>query len=171
VGKRKPLAPECPGCKTVARLTSGKEIYRNREDLADKPIYVCESCGAYVGCHPGTTRPLGTPAGPELRRARSMLHDQRIDPIWRSAASFYGPSPNLPPPKPGLLQSVARNRVYGFLADRLGISAAESHTGMFDIETCRLAWRALEGVSYAEVREWAHAKKIAAVAASQMEPA
>ena len=28
------------------------------------PIYLCIICGAYVGCHPGSTRPPGDAGGP-----------------------------------------------------------------------------------------------------------
>jgi hypothetical protein len=52
-------ASVCPTCRTAARLTSGAEVYPARRDLA-KAIWKCDVCpDSYVGCHPGSTAPLG----------------------------------------------------------------------------------------------------------------
>ncbi len=145
------LAPTC--CGIPARLTTGVEIYPNRPDLSQKRFYKCDRCGGYCGCHAGTTRSLGTPAGPELRRARSMLHDNMIDPIWKSAVASGGYAPENEEAA-AKIRSAARGRVYAYLAHRLGIARKVCHTGMFSIEQCRAAWMALRGVSYPEIRAW-----------------
>jgi zinc-finger-containing domain len=156
-------APLC--CGQPARLTTGREIYPHNHGLADRHFYKCAACGAYVGCHKGTKRALGIPAGPELRNARQLLHDRRLDPIWKAADQlpdydFRGD------PDAGLarhrVRQTARKRVYAFLADRLEIPREDCHTAAFDLETCRRAWRALAGVTYAEVREWWKAREAAA---------
>ncbi|PZU95512.1 MAG: hypothetical protein DI527_00455 [Chelatococcus sp.] len=149
-------APVCPTCRLIARLTDGSQVYSNRPDLAEKPVWLCDGCGGFVGCHPGTTKPLGTPAGPELRRARALLHDRMIDPLWKLAdvCGEYEPEDQAAALK---IRQAARSRVYSYLADRLGKSGKETHTGLFDLATCRRAWRVLQGRTYADIRAWAKA--------------
>ena len=153
------IAPKCGECGTIARLTTGRAIYRNRPDLYAKPIWICDDlCGAYVTCHPGTNVPLGTPARAELRRARQVLHKNMIDALWKTA-HLSGAYVDVSNPK--RIQRHARVRVYEFLADRLGIEREACHVGLFDLETCRRAWRSLNGVTYLEVRAWAKGRRAA----------
>jgi hypothetical protein len=151
-------APICPTCSRAARRTSGREVYPHRPDLADKPIWRCDRCGGYVGCHPGGTKPLGTPANAELRKARSLLHERLLDPLWKTADRCGEYAPESERARQAIRRR-ARTRVYAFLADRLRLSAADCHTGMFDLETCRRAWRVLQGVTYSEIRAWARAEE------------
>ena len=49
-------------------------------------VWVCSNypkCDAYVGCHEGTTLPLGRPANARLRTLKAEAHKQ-FDPIWKS---------------------------------------------------------------------------------------
>lgn len=140
-------APHCATCSRDCELTTGFEIYPRRADLASKPIWICRGCSARVGCHPGTTNALGTPANEQVRRARSMLHDQRLDPLWRDAPRSFGPN------------GQRRKRVYRYLGEQLGIPYESVHVGSFDLETCRRAWLALHGVTYQQVHEWREAQK------------
>lgn len=80
----------CCGCNATvqARLTNGAEIYPHRFDLDDIPMWVCDACKNYVGCHHKTkhpTDPLGIIPTPELRNARKHIH-RLIDPVWRNGA-------------------------------------------------------------------------------------
>ena len=85
--------------------------------------------------------PLGTPANAELRRARGMLHN-RLDPLWKAA--------------PKKQRRTARRRAYRILRRALGTTAEATHVGMFDLETCRAAWRALDGMTPARVMSEGH---------------
>ena len=76
--------------------------------------YLCKPCGAYVGCHNNTRKPLGTLANAELREWRKKVH-AKIDPIWRS-------------------RRMSRKQVYYLLTRRLGV---QYHTGEADIEMCK----------------------------------
>lgn len=149
-------APRCTHCSSESELTDGVEIHPHRDDLHRKSYWVCRPCGAHVGCHGETTHPLGRPANAELRRARRLLHNEMLDPLWKTAdqCDAYAPEDERARQK---IRRRARERVYEFLADRLGITRAETHTGLFDLETCRRAWRVLRGIRYDEVRTWAHA--------------
>ena len=95
----------CCGCgETVeARLTSGKEIYPNRPDLKHIPIWKCDVCGNYVGCHRKTknpVRPLGCIPTKNIRNARKRIH-KLLDPLWGSG-------------------KIKRRTIYKKLSDKLG---------------------------------------------------
>src|SRR5690606_32085616 len=96
--------------------TDGTEIYPHRPDLSAKKCYLCRPCDAYVGCHPGTTRPLGTPANASLRRARRAAHDA-FDATWRGG-------------------KMSRTMAYRWLCGELGIAAEDCHIGLFDEAMC-----------------------------------
>lgn len=103
-------------CDRYAERVTGKVIYPHRRDLWNRDFWLCRECNAYVGCHPGTITPLGTLAGPELRKARGRAHDA-FDPLWKAGQT-------------------SRDEAYQWLASELGISKANCHIGMFDLETC-----------------------------------
>ena len=113
--------PICPYCGAPSQLTTGAHVYPHRPDLASKRFYECRPCGAYVGCHPGTERPLGRLANAELRRWKQRVHSV-FDPFWKLDR-----------------RSHARSLAYARLARDMGIPREECHTGMFDIDRCRHA--------------------------------
>ncbi len=112
----------CPYCDRDAALVSGRSIYPHRPDLFNRYFYLCDPCGAYVGCHRPSkkygvgTVPLGRLANAELRRFKSRAHEA-FDPLWKSNGR-------------------KRNDVYRWLAERMGITRNECHIGMFDIAQC-----------------------------------
>ena len=139
-------------------LTNGAAIYPHRPDLKKKAIWECKPCGAYVGCHPNSTDPLGYPANGELRRARSYTH-RVLDPLWRNAhQAGYGIDPD---DRRALkaIRRTGRTRVYEWLAHHMGLSRANCHVGMFDIHQCRTAYRLLKPLTPRDVREWAKARR------------
>lgn len=87
-------------CSCALALVTGQRIYPHREDLHHLRFWECPSCGRYVGCHPGTTKPLGRPADEETRRARSAAH-AAFDPLWRRGG-------------------MTRREAYRWLADAMG---------------------------------------------------
>lgn len=117
-------APICPYCTAPARRVTGKTVYRRKPELADKIIWLCAPCDAWVGCHPGSDRPLGRLANAELRRAKMAAH-AAFDPIWRRHMA-----------RDGVAKKVARNRAYAWLAHAIGIDRERCHIGMMDIATC-----------------------------------
>jgi hypothetical protein len=128
-------APFCPMCARISRLTTGSEVYPHRPDLRATHYYKCDGCGGSVGVHKGTLRPLGTPATAELRRARSLLHDELLDPLWKGGA-------------------VSRSIVYAYLAQHMGLSTKKMHVGMFNLVQCREAWKILKGKKAADIQAW-----------------
>jgi len=119
------LAPICPYCGTFSKLVTGQRIYPHRQDLFDMQFYLCAPCDAYVGCHEGTTNPLGRLADVALRRAKNRAH-AAFDPLWISG-------------------KMKRQSAYKWLAKQLDIDAADCHIGMFDVEMCEKVVRACQG--------------------------
>lgn len=105
-------APRC-ACGNAAVLTSGEEVYPHRHDLWARSFWLCRPCHAYVGCHPGTDRPLGNLAGPALRLARMRAHGA-LDPLWKHGR-------------------MSRNKVYKQLSRKLG---REVHVGQSNEAQC-----------------------------------
>lgn len=119
---------KCAECGSVALLVTGCHIYPHRPDLYSKYFYLCE-CGAYVGCHSGTTKALGTPCGPSTRKARMKAHEA-FDPLWKGGY-------------------LSRSAAYKKLARLLEIESAKCHIGMMSEEKAGLvpvaATKILEG--------------------------
>jgi len=107
---------KCPYCKQPARLAKGSEVYPHIPKLADSWYFLCEDCYAYVGCHRGTKKALGTPANAELRAKRSKTH-RLFDRLWKG-------------------KKVSRRRAYKNLANYLEIELDYCHIGMFDSDRC-----------------------------------
>lgn len=110
------MTPICPYCGRASEVTTGAIIYHGRPDLAAKKIFACFPCGAWVGCHENSGKPLGRLADAALRRAKMQAH-QALDPLWHGTKR--------------------RAAVYRWLAGELGIDPRDCHIGMFDIETCQ----------------------------------
>lgn len=102
-------------------------IYPHRPDLAHKKFYSCVPCGAWVGCHPSTEKPLGRLANTELRQAKMDAHNA-FDPFWKSNG-FHG-------------QKLKRSAAYKWLAQRLGVE--HIHIGECDVEMCHRVVEACE---------------------------
>lgn len=137
----------CPYCHGPALLVDSAAIYPHSYG----PIYLCRPCDAYVGVHPGTTKPLGTLANRPLRVARMKTHAV-LDPLWKDAWKLY---PKLDLKGMATVRRTARTRTYAWLADELGIEAKNCHIGMFDQATCIYAQLACGRMTPAMIREWA----------------
>lgn len=89
--------------------------------------YKCDDCNASVGCHPGTNKPLGTMAKPQLRQLRKEAHHY-FDALWRGKMK-----------RDNCSKAYARRAAYQWLAQELAIPKDECHIGMFDEDRCRQA--------------------------------
>lgn len=85
----------CCACKTdvAARFTTGAEVYGKRSRYKTVPLYVCDTCKNYVGCHQTdhgrNDIPLGTIPTPELRDARQHIH-RVLDPLYKGTRHSRG---------------------------------------------------------------------------------
>lgn len=122
-GERKVLL--CPYCDEPAMPVSGRVIYPHRSDLWTKPFWRCGPCRAWVGCHPGTERPLGRLADAELRIAKLAAHSA-FDPLWKAKMR-----------RDGCSKGKARGAGYAWLAEQLGIEKKRCHIGMMNADECR----------------------------------
>lgn len=114
----------CPRCNCPAMLVDSVVVYGRSYGK----IYLCLVCGAYVGCHPGGVKPLGTPADKATRTARSMAH-QTFDAIWKS-------------------HRMSRSGAYRWLSQQMGLPPEKTHIGMFDQEQCSQVIRICTGGNF-----------------------
>lgn len=120
-------APTCPYCGSQARLVPSQRIYGpNSPSYGD--MWACANyplCNAYVGCHRGTSTPLGRLADKELRNAKMAAH-AAFDRLWQTKAR-----------RDGISRGKARGLAYRWLAEQMGIEPTACHIGMFDPVQCR----------------------------------
>lgn len=110
-----PSACDCCGEELVV-LTGNQAAYGR--PVGDWPyIYLCMSCGAFVGCHPYSVYPLGVMADKETRSMRRALHAM-IDPLWKEPA-------------------MTRSEVYHMMAGLMG--SRDFHIGELSKEECARA--------------------------------
>lgn len=114
----------CQYCQSAVELVTGDVIYPHREDLSDKKFWRCAPCDAYVGCHPGTDKPLGRLANADLRKAKQSVH-RVFDPIWKSG-------------------QMTRSKAYRMLAQKMGMSKCQCHVGHFNLDECAKALLVLQ---------------------------
>ncbi|GAA0353567.1 DUF3268 family zinc-finger domain-containing protein [Morganella psychrotolerans] len=118
-----PAPTSCHYCSGNVAVASNDCIY-GREYGVWPWVYLCGSCGAYVGLHPFTAIPLGSLADYETREARK--HSKR----------YFS---NLL-----TVRNLKRSDGYKIMADEMGIDRSKCHFGMFDIEMCNRAADACE---------------------------
>lgn len=114
-----PVRVVCPYCGLEARLVDEKEVYGKSRGFGPLWFCNCQPGGVYVGCHKGTTLPLGTLANSRLRYWRMRAH-RAFDPLHM-----------------GKKEAMSRTEAYQWLASRLGISVDDCHIAMFDEERCQ----------------------------------
>ena len=103
----------CPYCGELAELIDSVEIYGRSYGQA----WICKPCDAYVGCHKGTSKPLGRLADRELRTWKKKAHSA-FDPLWKT-------------------KQMTRGAAYRWLAKELNMSRADCHIGMMDVSQCK----------------------------------
>lgn len=107
---------KCRYCGNKVVYTSNAEIYGR--EYGNGMVYLCRNCGAYVGTHPNSDRPLGTLANAELREYRKQAHFW-FDQIWKT--------PN---------KIMSRWKAYDWLSKQLGLPKEKTHIGMFEKNEC-----------------------------------
>lgn len=109
---------KCQYCNLLAKLVDGSVIYPHLPALKSKYFYLCKNCGAYCGCHPNSTRVLGTLADKTLRTLRKMAHSY-FDKIWQS-------------------NRMSRRAAYSWLAYQMKINVKDTHISWFNDEQCKM---------------------------------
>ena len=109
----------CKYCGGIVRLIPASAVYGDatqRLGLAHEFVYQCQNCNARVGCHKGTTRPLGDVANEGLRLKRMETH-RVFDTFWKR-------------------RHMTRSNAYKWLSEQLDIPREEVHIGGFEMDTC-----------------------------------
>ena len=110
----------CHYCGGVIRLVPAETVYdeyTERRGKKGEMIYQCQNCGARVGCHKGTDRPLGKIANEMLRCKRVQAH-RAFDSLW-------------------MRQGMKRKDAYRWLARKMGLSVKATHIGGFEMAQCQ----------------------------------
>lgn len=129
---------KCNYCGEPTEQVTGQAIYPHRSDLFAKIFHRCKPCGAYAGCHPGTTRALGPLANAETRRWRQKAHAM-FDPLWKNGR-------------------MNRKAAYRALAQSLGLSEDDCHIGHFEPAMCKRVIEVVPDIAYnALIEGHAHA--------------
>lgn len=118
------MTKHCSYCQVeVPLLNHGDAGYPYYSDYG--PTYVCVPCGAWVGCHKGTTRALGGLANAELRAAKVAAHAV-FDPLWQGKIR-----------RDKCSKTVARRAGYKWLSEQLQIPVKKTHIGYMSLEECK----------------------------------
>lgn len=117
--------PVCPYCGKLTKLVRCEQVYgeevARKQRIWNEVMYSCDPCKATVGCHRGTSTPLGTPANRKLRALRRHVHVV-FDARWQSG--------------PVKSRKKSRSRAYKWLAAQMGLTSEECHIGLFDERQC-----------------------------------
>ena len=112
----------CRYCGGIVRLVPARMIYgaeaAKRLKLKREMIYQCQNCNARVGCHKGTTRPLGNLANGVLRLKRMETH-QVYDAFWKRSG-------------------MTRTQAYKWLAEQMNLTEDRAHIGSFEMDQCQM---------------------------------
>ncbi|MDO4549515.1 MAG: zinc-finger-containing protein [Clostridia bacterium] len=103
----------CDYCGKRAEFVDSSIVYGRSYGM----IYCCRECGAWVGVHKGTDKPLGRLANLELRELKKAAHNA-FDPIWKHG-------------------QMTRRQAYACLSEQIGLVPADTHIGMFDVDRCK----------------------------------
>jgi len=90
----------------------------------------------------------------DLIAQRDRLRTQMFDPLWRTAVEAGGYENTNATTRKRIRQK-AKHRTTAWLAAKMQMLAVECDINTFTAEQCRAAWKALQGVTYAEIRAWA----------------
>ena len=110
----------CRYCGGVIKLIPAKMVYgesTRRLGMEGEYLYQCQNCNARVGCHKGTTRPLGNVANEVLRLKRMEAH-RVFDALWKSGR-------------------MTRTGAYRWLAGELHLRPERAHIGGFEMDQCQ----------------------------------
>ena len=108
-------------CGGAVRLVSASKVYgpaaAARLGIERQSFYQCQNCNARVGCHPGSTRPLGNLANEALRMKRMETHHV-FDSFWKE-------------------RGMSRTQAYKWMAKKMRLSEELAHIGGFEIDRCQ----------------------------------
>ena len=110
----------CRYCGGVIRMVPARVVYgasTERLGMDGEHIYQCQNCNARVGCHKGTTRPLGNVANEVLRLKRMETH-RVFDACWKQ-------------------RGMSRTEAYRWLAVQLRLPEGRAHIGGFEMDQCQ----------------------------------
>ncbi len=150
----------CAHCRTECVDRRGAIVFPDIPEVAETIWWVCVDCGARVGSDE-KGKPLGSAANDQLREGRDYVR-ALFDPLWHDAWRLYPDARAQSEAERikamAIIKRTAKKRCREWLADQIGLESPQP-IEMLDLEECRRAYRALRGVTYVQIREWAHAAR------------
>lgn len=110
----------CPYCGAPAVCRPASTVYGSAVKTKGSYLYLCSrwpACDAYVAAHKQDRRPMGTLANARLRHKRILAH-RALDEFRHS-------------------RHMEKWAAYLWLQGKLGLSAEQTHIGMFSEQRCR----------------------------------
>ena len=110
----------CRYCGGEIQLIPAGQIYGSsvhRLGYAGEYVFQCKNCDARVGCHRGTSRPLGNVVN-ETLRLKGMEAHRVFDTFWKS-------------------QHMIRATAYRWLSQKLRIPERKAQIGGLEMDQCR----------------------------------
>lgn len=117
----------CPFCNQPALYSATSKFLYGGRDYGSVYFCMCKPDGVYVGCHKGTSNPLGELCDSEVRLLRMECH-KLFDPYWQSFTNLTKKQ-----------QNEMRNTMYKNLAKIMKIEPSKCHISMFDKQLCEQA--------------------------------
>jgi len=116
----------CPYCGGKVIFTDSSVMYGRSYGM----VYLCTNCGASVGVHKGTQKPLGTLANAALRNKRRETHAV-FDSFWKQ-------------------RKMNRTEAYKWLARQMQLPEYRAHIGQMDMEQCAQVIRVVQSQNQPE---------------------
>lgn len=114
----------CPFCSEKPVLKPTAAVYGKHYGCPGAKMWVCDPCGARVGCHGDSDKPLGNLADAATRAARMAAH-AAFDPLWKGT-------------------DMKRSAAYLWLSERLGMDPKDCHISQMGVEGCQRVVEACE---------------------------
>jgi hypothetical protein len=119
---------KCPYCKGQVKYhRDTRIIYGNKANPVWGGVWICENypkCDSYVGCHKGTTEPLGRMADKELRKYKVLAHNE-FDKLWKQG-------------------DYTRAEAYKIMQKLMCLPEHKAHIGLFTVKKCKQLINKLE---------------------------
>lgn len=113
---------ECRYCSSeICCVGFGQNGYPYRGNYGY--VWLCLKCGARVGTHKGTKKPLGYPGDTQTQELRKKAHSL-FDPIWRN-------------------KEMKRKEAYARMAEYLGIPEEKAHISQLELDQLLLLIKGL----------------------------
>lgn len=139
----------CTDCGSECALVDGSEVRPRDPALDGSRVWLCPHCPDSFAKHiEARGGPGDPPSGSKTKAARVLLYERKLEPLLEQAVKYQKNS-----------RDIAKERILGWLADKLELPNEPGLIGRLGIEQLQWAWTHLGHTTYADVRTWALREK------------